>query len=154
MNTFNNWKRYFGNKNLSFDREPIIAFITLWMSYNSYYNQFSGRELTKSCKLSANSKAQKIYALYKDAILDSFSKIPHKDDSIRLFVESNLSDKPPVKFDKKHCKLKNFLSVVYQIRCNLFHGQKSPYIDSDEMLVKWAYENLYKILHEFNKNLF
>ena len=32
-----------------------------------------------------------------------------------------------------------FMNVIYQIRCNFFHGDKIPFNEEDEKLVKWAY---------------
>ena len=43
-------------------------------------------------------------------------------------------------------KLKNLFMIIYQIRCNLEHGQKSPLSLRDESLVKSSNKFLEKIL--------
>ena len=154
MNTFSKWKAYFADKHYNFDNEPITAFMTLWMCFNGYYNRFhKDTERMRVCELATNKKAQWVYNCYKDEILKSFSVIPYKDEKIRTFV-ANTSSRFNAEYNENKCSLKDFLNAVYQIRCNLFHGQKCPFIDADVKLVKWAYENLYKILHNFNNELF
>ena len=40
--------------------------------------------------------------------------------------------------DKSSCE--DFLIVLYQIRCNFFHGGKLPFYNEDEKLVQWAFK--------------
>ncbi|MBQ8750599.1 MAG: hypothetical protein IJZ30_03055 [Alphaproteobacteria bacterium] len=49
--------------------------------------------------------------------------------------------------------LRNFLEVVYQIRCNFFHGSKIP--DSINIkLICWAYDCLDKLMKKLeDKNI-
>ena len=149
-NIFSYWQKYLND----FSNEPVVSFMTLWMCYNSYYNKFHNQtERQRACELSKNKNAIKIYEEHKIEILKLFMNIPYKNYSVRTFVE-NLSNRYNAEYNENKCDLKDFLNVVYQIRCNLLHGQKNPSNDIDMSLVKWAYSSLYQILHKFNNRLF
>ena len=154
MYSFSYWKNHFNTNGIPFDKEPFIPFMTLWMSYNNFYNNFTGCERTRACKIGEDEKAKKIFEDNKDKFLFEFSNIPQSNSTPRLCVINPKERKRNAYFDEQHPEIKDFLSAVYQIRCNLFHGDKSPHIDVDKGLVKWAYECLYKILHEYKPDLF
>lgn len=54
--------------------------------------------------------------------------------------------------------LKTIKNVLYQIRCNIFHGEKTPGDDNDDRIVKNAFPLLKHIVqnqietHKINKN--
>lgn len=149
---FSKLKNYFDETGNLFKNKPVIAFVILWMCYNNYYNKWNkGTERERACRLSQNKKSQRIYEKYKEKILQEFSKLSNEGKK-REFVR-NVNGKE-VFFNAEHCKLKDFLNVVYQIRCNLFHGGKNPFDTIDERLIQWAYKYLYLILHESKSNLF
>lgn len=154
MYSFSYWKNHFNKNGITFDNEPFIPFMTLWMSYNNFYNNFTGNERTKACKVGDDEDVQKIFEEYKCDFLSKFSNIPQHHSKIRLCVFNPNKRKWDAYFDEQHFEIKDFLSAVYQIRCNLFHGNKAPNIDVDKELVKWAYECLYKLLHEYKPDLF
>ena len=154
MSVFSNWKNYCELKGCCFENEPVMAFIMLWMCYNQYYNRYHKKyERERACELSKNRQMQNIYQGHKLKILQEFSKIPYGTET-RKFVQNPLNGKAAM-FNEEKWSLKDFLNVVYQIRCNLFHGEKTPYSnDTDVTLIKWAYDNLYLLLHEYKRDLF
>ena len=45
--------------------------------------------------------------------------------------------------DEKHNTLKDYLLVLYQVRCNFFHGEKIPSDQDDNRTIEWAYKYFY-----------
>lgn len=45
-------------------------------------------------------------------------------------------------FNNEHKTCEDFFKVVYQIRCNLFHGNKEVENERNLDLVRWAYKYL------------
>ena len=48
-------------------------------------------------------------------------------------------DEVPFETENDIEDFEKFVNVIYQIRCNFFHGDKIPFDKDDESLVKWAY---------------
>ncbi|MBP3546334.1 MAG: hypothetical protein J6K16_04285 [Alphaproteobacteria bacterium] len=155
MYSFSYWKNYLERKGVSFSEEPFIPFMILWMSYNSFYNKLDNRcgDRRKACKIGEDEKAIEIFERRKNNFLNDFKNIAQNSD-VRLCVINMQNRNRNVYFDNNHCDIKDFLSAVYQVRCNLFHGDKTPYWDADVRLVSWAYNSLYALLHEYKPDLF
>lgn len=158
MGTFGDWSNYFDDllkdKN---DESVFIRFMILWMAFNSYYSRTYQLKWDKAGVDSVGKelKAQKIYNRNKEKILDAFSKIPSNYCNPRIYVKDMRINTPQdAFFDEKYSELSDFLSAVYQVRCNLFHGDKPPNSDIDEKLVSWAYINLLEFLTEYLPDLF
>lgn len=44
------------------------------------------------------------------------------------------------------CNLKQLIKVLYQVRCNIFHGEKTPGVVNDDRIVKAAYYPLASVM--------
>ena len=128
-------------------------FFALWMSFNTYYNdicQGVHGELNRVVQsLSRDPEVLKIYEkiAQQGIIFEEFSNIPSRLCEVRLLVENINKPNNPGYFDKfKHNTLEDFLKTVYVIRCNLFHGDKISYTESNVRLVKWAVKWLSAVL--------
>jgi hypothetical protein len=57
-------------------------------------------------------------------------------------------DEKKYKFlDEKHSELGDFLKILYQIRCNLFHGEKYPDPSPNDLkILCWAGKRLEELL--------
>lgn len=161
MSNFGKWLHYLENisscgKTASSD--IFFRFIILWMSYNSYYSNKFPKKSDRACLilLANDAKTQKIYNTKKQQILFDFSQLKSEYCFPRTFVKDMrvFSGARDAIFDKQHNTLLDFLNAVYQVRCNLFHGDKTPYSDIDVSLVLWAYDNLLAILREDKPDLF
>ncbi len=161
MSNFGKWLHYLEGIS-SCDRtassDIFFRFIILWMSYNSYYSNKFPEELDRSCLtlLASDTRTQGIYDTKKQQILSDFSHLKSEYCFPRTFVKDmrvSCRAKDAI-FDEQHDTLYDFLNAVYQVRCNLFHGDKTPYSDIDVSLVSWAYYNLLAILKEDQPDLF
>ncbi len=146
--------------NNDYSRSKVIKFIILWMWYNQWYNEkyidIHGlyNDKAKSLELANEQYAQETYASMQDEILNSFKNIPsfHCSTSARdrLWKDSGLEKE--ILFNEEYCDLKQFLMLIYQIRCNFLHGNKEEN-DVNIQLITWAYDNLYKFLKNLNIGL-
>lgn len=145
-------------------------FICLWISFNCF---FVSEFYKKAKKLSNNREPQEkkhylniIYTnknykkIYKSLIendklfkedLNDFKKltetITHFRGKIADMRQGRLKKKFAQPF-KNIGNFKQFILCVYQIRCNLFHGNKSPVQDGDRELVEGIFKPFNKFLKE------
>ena len=153
------WIEYLNISNLNNDKQKIIKFIFLWMKYNDWYQKFNLRDREGALKLSDFIKATQKYRDIKNIILHGeqnsvspritkgFLNIPKVNGEInRQGLYDDSGNKIVAYNDDIHCLCK-YLQVIYKIRCNFFHGAKSP-DETNIALISWAYESLYLLLSE------
>ena len=102
-----------------------------------------------------------------------YSDLVQKSDSFKSSLESfknslqnkefnmysgRVADLRPNKRKRSHAKkfkditsFKQFIFVTYQIRCNLFHGNKNPSCDNDIKIVQAIFDPFFKLLTEIYK---
>lgn len=129
------------------DYKDWFEFAMLWFSFNSYYSErysHIGREKSKIIEFAKDYKD-----LYKSLLADE--KIDFKN-VLEKFTETKSPEKREfvkdmksntgrcVKFDIENKSCEDFFKVLYQIRCNFFHGDKSSDSDQDKKLIQWAFE--------------
>ena len=139
---------YIGNET----NKNCIKFIFLWIRYNNYYNKKYTKEINKKYKeerIRAKAlncdKVQRKYSEFKEEFLNSFKSLSNQD-TLKEYI-TNLKTKEIILFNEHNSDLDDFLDTVYQIRCNLFHGDKLAR-DYDAKIVSWAYECLNKLLND------
>ncbi len=120
----------------------FCRFIMHWIAFNWLYAEFaqqseSEKESIKLCCL---------YYMEKLKKYDAFST-----EAIHIFLEAPVVDS---RIGEKKCHLKQYRRVVeensivdlfymmYQVRCNLFHGAKSIFRERDVELVRASAELL------------
>lgn len=126
----------------------VVEFVFLWQDYNYWYNRKNpdivnqrGMPLDaeQALRLSEDEIAINIYNMYKEDFVSSFECIPASFD--KKWVRDRLRCTGPyqqeVFYNRKSCDLKDFLALVYQIRCNFIHGSKEG-DDIDIALIGWA----------------
>jgi len=142
------------------------SFTTLWIAFNAFYKEKfkKGKDFENIKSLVEDGKWKKIY----NKLLDSKEnfRIDVKDLKEELDAEPLSNDKGSPKLDNDKDSPKSLITgraypinvedihkmdqlfdVLYTIRNNLFHGDKSPsfFAERDQRLVKFAY----KILHQY-----
>src|SRR5205085_1604998 len=80
-----------------------------------------------------------------DFLSESFKNTKYSE---REYVEDMLTKKDlyrkTLNFNSQtENNLTLYLKVIYQIRCNFFHGDKMPSDPDDEKLIIWAYETFH-----------
>jgi hypothetical protein len=124
---------YGSAKEKSKRREPSERdYLKLIWTKEEYKNQY--KEL-----LETGSFNHKITALYNCISGDNF--ITHFKGKVADMRPNRQIESMAQAFDDIN-NFEQFLSVVYQIRCNLFHGNKNPYSDADALLVEAAFNSL------------
>jgi hypothetical protein len=155
MNQLLNYKKWmeaiknFGKS----DYKTWFKFAMLWFSFNSYYSDRYSHirgegnqliEFAKDNKSLYESLLSDEQANFKN-VLDKFAKT--KSPSRDGVKDMRQGSSKYVKFDSKHKSSEDFFKVLYQIRCNFFHGDKLPFFKEDKKLIHWAFK-YFKIFWE------
>ena len=127
-------------------------FIYLWMSFNNFYKDKYTSGGDKDKVLCSFSQDPKYIEKFKVLVAE-----PRND--FKVFQNYILTIKPvntgyilDMKNEKKRvtfdtiCNLSQYMQCIYQIRNNLFHGDKSPENGQDSKLVELAYISFHKLL--------
>lgn len=130
-------------------QKGVLNFIFLWLEINEYCNKkfendISDRE--KMLKLQEENILKERYKNFKDNFLKEFTNL-RRNGVLREFVVNmrKPNNQSSYKyFTSQKNDLCDFFGVIYQVRCNLFHGEKEPSAENVE-LVLWAYDCLNKL---------
>ena len=135
-------------------------FISLWVSFNCYFVSEHYVELNEKHKKEPSERQHIDFiavnpgynTIYSELLTESkFST--HIDEMLSLLktvtqYKGKVADMRPDKMENEDCakeftdktSFSQFINVVYQVRCNLFHGNKSPYDDGDIRIVEAFFE--------------
>ena len=93
----------------------------------------------QATKLSEDEIAVNIYNIHKDSFLASFERIPSNlnKEWLRDRLLSTGQYQREVLYNRSNDSLKDFLMLIYQIRCNFIHGSKEG-DEVDVSLIGWA----------------
>ena len=152
------------------EKEYFNKFIALWISFNCF---FVAKYFEEAIKITSD----KNKGPYESDFLNVVKK-KHEDDFTEAVKENkSIFEKFKLAIDNKErdpCEIKDmrprnnnnsqskhytdinsfdeYLDCVYRIRCNLFHGNKVPLNQDDDLLVKTAYNSFYFLLSRiYNK---
>lgn len=127
-----------------------------WSSFNQFYNAESdGSERSRAMNSILNhmseSQAQNLLVRLTDSIA-FFTRLPpadmrrnKADEGYRLKGKQDLdivNDSHKASLER----IAHLVSVLYQVRCNLVHGEKDPDSKRDHEVVSWSLDALNKIL--------
>jgi len=143
-------------------------FISLWVSFNCYfvaehYTELSHRyrnEPSERNYIDFIASAKTYSDIYMNLIINQdflvdVNKILYLLETITHY-KGKVANMQPGKADKEQYakeftdknNFSQFMNVVYQVRCNLFHGNKSPHNDADVQLVEVFYKAFSKFCEE------
>lgn len=145
-------------------------FIALWISFNAFFIAKFKNEFTNSRfpaeyeflnKVKDDSSLKDLYqSLDKDSNFNDFLDfLENGNDDVGTHFPKKVAD---MRFESNESKAKEFsniddfsqfIDVIYKIRCNLFHGNKSDSNPADKFLVEYAYKILEPYLKEVYKKL-
>ncbi|MBQ0002214.1 MAG: hypothetical protein KBT21_01620 [Treponema sp.] len=131
----------------------FVKFMALWFAFNQEYNRFPGNDENGNSDIEY-AKIKEFCENYMDKLLSIYDLV-FKSPFIDIFTEKPVKDMKKgftSKHQKKYCrdliygtheeKTIAIFQIMYQVRCNLFHGGKSPNIDRDLDLVRYSGEIL------------
>lgn len=123
----------------------FLKFICLWMSFNAFYNYLCNTEWDRNC-LEKLSEEKDIKWCFGNIFLEEKEKVAIS--SFHTYINGrpnkwviDLKNPKVVKYSiirNFYWDNDGFLNVIYQIRCNLFHGGKKLNDENEEELVGFA----------------
>ncbi len=119
--------------------EDWFKFAMIWFYFNNYFNKRYSHvngEKNKIIEFAKDNNSYYSNSFFNQSILDDFKT---KDsDGNKTYVVNMQNTTQKAYFDVEHKSCEDFFKVLYQIRCNFFHGDKQPSNQYDKELVKWA----------------
>lgn len=117
------------------ERDPVSQFVFLWFCFNGWLAYESGRDADRAMInwLKSSSRGTELRSAYVTA---------RGSTVFRGYLKTLASMSPitsPGRPDAKIASADDFRGIVegiYRVRCNLFHGAKSPNDIRDQKLVK------------------
>lgn len=125
-------------------KRKVLEFIFLWLKVNEYYNQEYtniNKDKNKFLELKENLKIQNKYKQNSNKFLTEFATINYDRQPNYYVINMQHPDTKVYYYKPNKIGLEDLLKVIYQIRCNLFHGEKEP-SGRDLDLISWAYDCL------------
>jgi hypothetical protein len=143
-------------KKSALEEKPFDKFIALWIWYNGFYSNFFENWWDREKAITKMWNHLELKRLFEDddwinpKVEEFFKLIEGRKDELWIWVKDLKKNK--IVDIKREKWLKNFLKLIYTIRCNLFHWDKDIYWWRDDKLVLLAYEALYEIFSKFIKD--
>jgi len=142
------------------EKDYFTKFIFIFISFVAFISQRYG-DVERDCEKKRDFKLEKDA---KDYYLMQIKNDPHLNECVKKLVDYLNAD-PIVNItrmsDSWNGKLiniydwPNLVEYWFRVRNNLFHGHKSPELEKDQILVKFAFETLYPLMKNFiEKQLF
>lgn len=148
MNDYRNALNYINSLGLGEPTNSVIGFIILYMAYNQNFkdrdencdaDKFQGYFVEVASEYVANNAAQ---------ITGFFAATSEPArDRVRDMRSTTGRTVKLLSTDDKLTAVQ-LAKVIYQIRCNLFHGEKDLYSPDEQRLVAWAFNILRDIAVE------
>ena len=124
----------------------FLKFAVLWLSFAGFLSsKYSITEQERQKLEKFKQKYVKFYenilkeAEFKEVLL-KFSKTKSPSRKYVINMQSRDEEDNDYFGEKDIVSFDMFIEVIYQIRCNFFHGAKIPDEDN-EKLIKWAYDS-------------
>lgn len=144
----NNWFKLAKGEALPHDDFDIfIKFMSSWVAFNAIYEFTCSavqRDREKVIAFSTMPMAQEIHT--------ELMIVPTYKEAVTILAEKGIL-KLPSNSNRQHIgdinNLKEVLLCVYQVRCNLFHGGKTPESPRDREVVQAAYEIVTRLMEPF-----
>jgi len=140
-------------------KRKVIEFVFLWQDYNYWYNRKNknNQDLLRDNRVPIDKKqalalanddsAIRVYNELKDSFLSQFRIIPanNRENWQRDRLLNTGYCQIERQYNEENCSLEDFLTLVYQLRCNFIHGSKNG-DDVDIQLIAWARDCLGDLL--------
>jgi hypothetical protein len=140
-------------------KEELIGhykFMLLWMAFNSFYKE---RYKDQGCYRD-NEYLAKFKSDYKENFLEYIRSDHQPLVDFKKYVQEEKQGHPGIKNMKKsndpnkeYHDINNFdeyVECIYQVRNNLFHGEKDLLQENEKTLVEKSFYSLYELLKFFN----
>ena len=154
-------------------QEQFNPFIKLWIAFNGWYKGKFPDTRTDRASIDRCKQDEELLRYYQISFsVDEFCKYLNmfgneldkkplenltrpRDKKLQLnkMVDSNEEGKETVRFlDNSSEALGIYLDVIYRVRCNLFHCEKSLTSDRDKLIDKCSFKTLSVIMKQIINN--
>ena len=155
-------------------QEQFNPFIKLWIAFNGWYKGKFPDTVIDRASIDRCKQDEELLRYYQISFsVDEFCKYLNmfgneldkkplenltrpRDMKLKLnkMVDNNEEDKETVHFlDDSSEALGIYLDVIYRVRCNLFHCEKSLTSDRDKLIDKCSFKTLSVIMKQIINNL-
>ena len=144
--------------------EQFNPFIKLWIAFNGWYkSKYPNKNDRKAIDLCKNdsdlftfyqrSFSDKQFCDYLDKLVFELDKKPLENltrpRDRKLSLNKLEDENGNVSFlDNGSEAFNNYLDIIYQVRCNLFHCEKSPASMRDKLIVEYSYKTFCIIMKQ------
>jgi hypothetical protein len=144
----NNWSKLSKGEQLKdTDFNLFIKFISLWVTFNAIYELTCSSVRGDRYKVRAFSKLIEAQAMH----IELMSDLSYKQ-AVGILAEQGILKLPNRSSRQEISDINNLEEVmlcVYQVRCNLFHGGKTPENPRDTEVVEAAYRIVGTLIEPF-----
>lgn len=148
QNIINNWSKLSKGEQLEeADFDLFIKFISLWVTFNAIYELTCSSVRRDRAKVSAFSKLSEA----QDIHIELMGSTAYKQ-AVDILAERGIFKLPNRSSRQEINDINNLEEVmlcVYQVRCNLFHGGKTPEDSRDKEVVEAAYTIVGTLIEPF-----
>lgn len=137
-------------KKAELEKDVFDRFVYLWFAFNVLYNEYLDMSESNAIQTYVEQNFRDIRNV--DDILDSPEANYFKNRIVRNCKVSYRQDTSELAFILKNpdrpklLRLKKLIMIIYQVRCNLFHGNKMFSSESDQEVVKNAANALQQVM--------
>ncbi len=139
------WFRRSQNDKQDDNYDKFDKFIALWIAFNGWVN-IETNKTRYSEWIKEVSKSEGVLGKNYKRLLENDSNFRSNVEALKsaapVYDMRYPNDEDKAKKINKIEKLGEVLGVIYQIRCNLFHGAKDPEYGRNKSLVELAYSIL------------
>lgn len=153
MNDYSHAMNYLDSLELNSPDKETIGFIVLWMVCNQNFKDYEG-----NCELDRFQNyfieiASGCVADYVHEITERFKNTSSPAREYVLDMRTGSNRRVKLLVANRGLTVAQLAKVLYQIRCNLFHGEKNLLDEEEQNLIKWAYTVLSKIMQPVESRL-
>ena len=145
-------------------------FIALWTSFNGFYvAEFYNKVKAIKKGREPNDGDYIKYIIEKGSYSKRYSELINNEPKFKKYLDNfidvlnsgithypgKIADMRPSKETEQNAKefsictnYEQFIRIIYQIRCNLFHGNKSPYDEGDKKIIEGIFNPFYLFVKE------
>ncbi len=124
-------------------------FISLWICYNSILRESHGERLNDKQLIDAAGKDKD----WEEILQRKMGELCYYLNELMKYTVKDMKSGNSITLNSK--EFEKLIQVIYQIRCNLFHGRKLPYEDKNSIdfkLIKLAHLILAPLVTEYLKS--
>lgn len=148
QNIINNWSKLSKGEQLEeADFDLFVKFISLWVTFNAVYELTCSSVRGDRAKVSAFSKLSEAQEIHIELMGNQAYK-----HAVDILAERGILILPGRNSRQEISDINNLDEVmlcVYQVRCNLFHGGKTPEDPRDTEVVGAAYTIVDTLIEPF-----